>query len=63
MRTSEIDRICSATLQGRFGPSLISPREIDQYTGASDPSHGAFVTIRNAAVWTTARAGTEQGKR
>ncbi|HCQ67027.1 MAG TPA: hypothetical protein DIU07_18605 [Rhodobacteraceae bacterium] len=62
MRKHDIDRICAATLQGRFGPSLVSPRMIDDLICASTATDDVAATIRNAAVWTSARSGTEQGK-
>ena len=58
----DIDRICIATLLGRFGPRVMSPRAIQEFTCASSRSRDAIVTIRDAAVWTTARSGIEQGK-
>ena len=61
MFKDDVDRICAETLAGRFGPRLISPRQINEFMCPSAPVDGA-ATLRNAAVWTSARSGTEQGK-
>jgi len=61
MHRKDIDRICAETLAGRFGPSLISPRNINEFMCPSAQVDVA-ATIRNAAVWTSARSGSEQGK-
>ncbi len=61
MRQDDIDRICAETLAGRFGPSLISPRQINEFTCPSAMVDAA-ATLRNAAIWTSARTGIEQGK-
>lgn len=58
----DIDRICERTLGGRFGPSLIPPRQIHEFMCPSTPAVDVAVTLRNAAVWTSARSGIEQGK-
>ena len=61
MPKPDIDRICAETLRGRFGPRLLSPRQVSDFTWLSTPVDAA-VTIRNAAIWTSARSGIEQGK-
>lgn len=60
LRQDIIDRICAETLSGRFGVQLVSPRKV---TEVMCPSAEADVvtTIRNAAIWTNARGGIEQG--
>ena len=58
----DIDRICENTLGGRFGPSLISPRHIHEFMCPSMQTIDVAATLRNAAVWTSARSGIEQGK-
>ena len=61
MRQEDIDRICAETLRGRFGPRLVSPTEIEDLI--CPPAHaGGAATIRDAAIWTSARTGNEQGK-
>ena len=62
MRQQYIDRICAETLSGRFGPSLISPRKINEFTCPSAQVDTA-ASLGNAAVWTSARSGPEQGTR
>ena len=63
MFRNDIERICAETLLGRFGPSLISPRKKDDLVCASALTVAdTAATFRNAAVWTTARSGFEQGK-
>ncbi len=62
MRQQYIDRICSETLSGRFGLSVISARKINEFGCPSAPADGV-ASLGNAAVWTSARSGTEQGKR
>ncbi|MCB1354996.1 MAG: hypothetical protein KDK53_00340 [Maritimibacter sp.] len=61
MKPGEIDRICSATLQGRFGPGLMSPKAVYEFTRASSASRGATITIRDGAVWTTAVPASSKG--
>ncbi|MEZ5723397.1 MAG: hypothetical protein R3D59_18920 [Paracoccaceae bacterium] len=61
MRKHDVVRICAETLAGRFGVQLISPSRISDFTCPSAQVDGA-ATIRDVAVWTSARSGTEQGK-
>lgn len=63
----DIDRICAATLLGRFGPGLIPARSGDDINGATAAGTGATgkaaATLWDVAVWTTATTGSSKGKR
>ena len=61
MRKQDVVRICAETFAGRFGVRLISPSRINDFTCPSAQVDVA-ATIRDVAVWTSARSGTEQGK-
>ncbi len=61
MRQQDVDRICAATRRGRFGPVVLLPWEIHAITCPTAHAGGA-ATLRNAAIWTSARSGIEQGK-
>lgn len=62
MLKPDIDRICAETLRGRFGPSLHFALAPDVLSYPSTRVVDAAATFRNAAVWTSARSGFEQGK-
>lgn len=61
MCQQEIDRICTETLAGKFGPALIAPRTLNEFLRPS-ASADVSANLRTAAVWTNARGGNEQGK-
>ena len=61
MKTREIDRICTATLQGRVGPVLMSPKAVREFTCALTGPVDGTATLRNATVWTTAVPGSSKG--
>lgn len=61
MTPRAFDRICRATLQGRFGPVLMSPKAVREFTCAlTTPANGTAI-LRDAPVWTTAVPGSSKG--